>query len=282
MFVCVSGPCFQPPHAFCYLSLSLSSPFCCINFLCRKMVTAKIARYVVGIIGNIISFGLFFSPAPTFYGIVKKKAVEEFKPDPYIATVLNCAFWVFYGMPFVHPNSILVVTINGVGLVIEFVYLTIYYIYATNKGRKKLMIFLLIEAIFFAAVVVITMLAVHGTNRRSLVVGILCDIFNVMMYASPLTVMAKVIKTKSVKYMPFWLSLTNFLNGVCWTTYALIHPLDIYVLISNCIGAISGLVQLILYACYCSCKSENENDGDQDLKPSGGIQFSNVNGRDAV
>ncbi|XLT08672.1 hypothetical protein HN51_054465 [Arachis hypogaea] len=42
--------------------------------------------------------------------------------------------------------------------------------------------------------------------------------------------MAKVIKTNSVEYMPFWLSLTNFLNGVCWTTYALIHPFDIYVL----------------------------------------------------
>ncbi|RZB45915.1 Bidirectional sugar transporter SWEET6b isoform B [Glycine soja] len=391
------------------------------------MVSAAIARNVVGVIGNIISFGLFFSPAPTFYGIVKKKTVEEFKPDPYIATVLNCAFWVFYGMPFVHPNSILVVTINSVGLAFEFVYLTIYYVYATNKGRKKLLIFLLIEVVFFAAVALITMLALHGTRQRSLVVGVLSDIFNVMMYVSPLTIMAKVIKTKSVKYMPFWLSLANFLNGACWTTYALIHPFDLYVLvhptlllahpafhlngqkcplikfknkkahptplclstlyfsspslssahlrlelhfcasspssrpttsarrqqeaalvaedvpkmtedvpapgakasdgaeglvgddaegfpgrprdssmltsfadedarrraeekkntkkkgkgISNGIGAISGLIQLILYACYCSCNSKNDEDGDQDLKPSG-FQLSNLNGRAAV
>ncbi|KAK2410160.1 bidirectional sugar transporter SWEET5 [Trifolium repens] len=33
---------------------------------------------------------------PTFYKITKKKDVEEFKTDPYLATVLNCAFWVFY------------------------------------------------------------------------------------------------------------------------------------------------------------------------------------------
>jgi len=76
--------------------------------------------------------------SPTFYGIVKRRSVEEFKPDPYIATVLNCAFWVFYGMPFVHPNSILVLTINSVGLGFEFVYLTIYYIYATSKGRVRI------------------------------------------------------------------------------------------------------------------------------------------------
>lgn len=44
---------------------------------------------------------------------------------------------------------------------------------------------------------------------------------------------AKVIKTKSVKYMPFWLSVANFLNGLCWTTYALLHPFDIYVLVIN-------------------------------------------------
>ncbi|KAJ1377178.1 SWEET sugar transporter [Sesbania bispinosa] len=63
--------------------------------------------------------------------------------------------------------------------------------------------------------------------------------------------------------MPFWLSVANFLNGLCWTSYALIHPFDIYVLISNGIGAISELVQLILYAYYYSRKEEcNEQNGD--------------------
>ncbi|KAK7316434.1 hypothetical protein VNO77_35463 [Canavalia gladiata] len=231
------------------------------------MANGAVARYVIGIIGNIISFGLFFSPAPTFYKIIKQKSVEEFKPDPYIATVMNCAFWVFYGLPFVHPNSLLVVTINAVGLVFEFVYLAIFLIYATNAGRKKVLLFLLIEVIFFAAVALGTMLGLHGTKRRSLVIGVICDVFNVMMYVSPLTIMAKVIKTKSVKYMPFWLSLTNFLNGVCWATYALIHPFDLYVLISNGIGAISGLVQLILYAWYYR-KGENNDDDDGQVPKS--------------
>ena len=41
----------------------------------------------------------------------------------------------------------------------------------------------------------------------------------------------KVIKTKSVEYMPFLLSLVNFLNGCCWTAYALIR-FDLYVTVS--------------------------------------------------
>ncbi|XP_058773154.1 bidirectional sugar transporter SWEET5-like [Vicia villosa] len=232
------------------------------------MGNSSIARAAVGILGNVISFGLFLSPAPTFYGIIKKKAVEEFKPDPYLATIMNCAFWVLYGMPFVHPHSTLVYTINGTGVVIEIVFLTIFYIYSTNKGRKKLVLILAIETILFAAVVLITMLAFHDTTKRSLIVGVISGVFNVMMYFAPLTVMVKVIKTKSVKYMPFWLSLANLLNGLAWTTYAILHPFDIYILICNSIGVVSGIVQLILYACYCSNKDENNEDGDVEMKPT--------------
>jgi solute carrier family 50 protein (sugar transporter) len=42
----------------------------------------------------------------------------------------------------------------------------------------------------------------------------------------------KVIKTKSVEYMPFFLSLVSFLNGVCWISYALIK-FNLYVIVSN-------------------------------------------------
>jgi solute carrier family 50 (sugar transporter) len=72
---------------------------------------------------------------PVFWRIIKNKDVEEFKPDPYLATLLNCMLWVFYGLPVVHPNSILVVTINGIGLVIEGTYLLIFFIYATKRKR---------------------------------------------------------------------------------------------------------------------------------------------------
>jgi hypothetical protein len=61
----------------------------------------------------------------------------EFKPDLCLATLLNCMLWVFYGLPLVHPNSILVVTINGIGLVIESAYLIIFFIYATRNTRVR-------------------------------------------------------------------------------------------------------------------------------------------------
>lgn len=70
---------------------------------------------------------------PTFVRIVKKKSVEEYSPIPYLATLINCLVWVLYGLPMVHPDSTLVVTINGTGIVIEIVFLTIFFCFMRPK-----------------------------------------------------------------------------------------------------------------------------------------------------
>ncbi|XP_022773688.1 bidirectional sugar transporter SWEET4-like [Durio zibethinus] len=232
------------------------------------MVSTEVARTIVGTIGNVISFFLFASPIPTIVNMYKKKAAEEFKPDPYIATVMNCMLWVFYGLPIVHPDSTLVVAINSIGLAMELIYLSFFFIYAKRSGRLKVIGWLCIEIMLLGVVASCTLLLRKTHAQRSAIVGILCVIFGVLMYASPLTIMWKVIKTKSVKYMPFNLSLANFLNGIIWVTYALIR-FDLYILIGNGLGALSGAIQLILYACYFSSTSKkDDDDDDDDVKPS--------------
>ncbi|KAJ4845380.1 Bidirectional sugar transporter sweet5 [Turnera subulata] len=223
------------------------------------MTDTETTRTIVGILGNIISFFLFLSPVPTFATIIKDKAVHNFKPHPYVATVLNCMMWSFYGLPFVKPDSILVLTINAIGLAMEIVYVIIFFTYSPNKLRIKITVALLCEIGFMAAVVLITMLCFHTTGKRSMFVGILCIIFNIIMYASPLAVMKMVIKSKSVKYMPFTLSLANFLNGCIWVVYAFLK-FDINIFLPNCLGTMSGLVQLILYACYYKTTRWDEED----------------------
>ncbi|XP_077244056.1 nodulin MtN3 family protein isoform X1 [Tasmannia lanceolata] len=213
------------------------------------MVSADLARNIIGIIGNVISFGLFLSPVPTFITIIKKRAVEQYSPEPYLATLVNCMLWVFYGLPIVHPNSILVSTINGVGVLLEAVYLTIFFIFSGQKLRMKMVKILLVEFAFMAIVISLVMKLAYTHEKRSLIVGVLSVIFGTIMYAAPLGVMKMVIKTKSVKYMPFSLSLLSFLNGICWSSYALIR-FDFFVVIPNGLGTLLGLVQLILYACY--------------------------------
>ncbi|KAL9230575.1 hypothetical protein vseg_005910 [Gypsophila vaccaria] len=221
-----------------------------------------ITRSVVGAIGNAISVFLFVSPTPTFVSIYKKKSVEEFKADPYLATTMNCMLWVFYGLPIVHPKSILVVSTNASGLAIQFVFLLIFFIYADKKSRLKVLGWAAAEILFMIVVISITLLCFHTTKTRSFFVGTLCVIFCLGMYVAPLTIMRKVIKTKSVKYMPFWLSVGNFSNGVIWTIYAFL-PLDQWILIPNGLGAISGAAQLILYSCYCKTTPKDYVDDEK-------------------
>ena len=50
---------------------------------------------------------------------------------------MNCLLWFFYGLPIVHSNSTLVLTINGIGLVIEGAYIIIFIIYAAKNTRVR-------------------------------------------------------------------------------------------------------------------------------------------------
>ncbi|WOL04642.1 hypothetical protein Cni_G13364 [Canna indica] len=123
--------------------------------------------------------------------------------------------WTFYDLPIVHPDSLLVITINGIGLALETFDLTIFIIYSTHGGRLKVFKILAGEILFVAAVVVAMLLTVHTYEKWSLIVGVLCIIFETCIYAPPLSMMKLVIQTKSIKYMPFTLSMASFLNGVC-------------------------------------------------------------------
>ncbi|RWW32422.1 hypothetical protein GW17_00002904 [Ensete ventricosum] len=148
-------------------------------------------------------------------------------------------FWVFYGLPIVHPNSLLVVTINGIGLILEAIYLVIFLVYAPRQGRLKVSKILAAEVSFMTVVVVVVLLTAHTHEKRSLIVGILCIIFGTCMYASPLSVM-----------------------------------------IPNGLGALFGLAQLILYACYYKSTPKAGTKAEVELPTA--PTFKNIIKRKAV
>ncbi|RRT42895.1 hypothetical protein B296_00022107 [Ensete ventricosum] len=200
-----------------------------------------------------------FRHRPTFVKIWKKGSVQEFSPIPYVATLLNCMMWVVYGLPMVHPHSMLVITINGSGLVIELSYVLLFIVYSSGGKRLKVLVMLLAQTAFVGVVALLVLTLAHTHERRSMIVGVLCVFFGTMMYAAPLSVMVSppamlglnkmVIRSKSVEYMPLSLSLASFFNGVCWTAYALIR-FDPYITIPNGLGVMFAVAQLVLYAMY--------------------------------
>ncbi|CAL9171632.1 unnamed protein product [Musa hybrid cultivar] len=203
--------------------------------------------FFVGILGNVISILVFASPIGTFRRIVTTKSTESFKGLPYITTLLSTSLWTFYGL--LKPGGLLVVTVNGVGTVLQAIYIILFLIYAPNDTRAKMAKLVgLLNVGFFGAVVVVTLLSVHA-SMRLLVVGFLCAALTVGMYASPMAAMSTVVKTKSVEYMPFFLSFFLFLNGGVWSVYSVLVR-DFFIGVPNAIGFALGSAQLVLYAVY--------------------------------
>ncbi|XVE89620.1 hypothetical protein DITRI_Ditri20bG0010600 [Diplodiscus trichospermus] len=244
--------CIHPSHnrnipilselisSFLYLQLLFLSSLASVPSMASLSV-------IIGIIGNVISILVFTSPMKTFWGVIKKKSTENYKGIPYITTLLSTSLWTFYGI--INPDGLLVVTVNCAGAIFQLIYVTLFLIYAPkDKKVKTAKLVAVLNVGFLGAVIAVTLLAIHG-NTRLTFVGILCAALTIGMYASPLSAMRTVIKTKSVEYMPFLLSFFLFLNAGVWSAYAVLVK-DIYIGVPNAIGFILGSAQLILYAIY--------------------------------
>ncbi|KAJ6694512.1 hypothetical protein OIU85_005216 [Salix viminalis] len=174
------------------------------------------------------------------------KSTQNYKGAPYITTLLSTSLWTFYGL--LKP-AILIVTVNGAGAIFQLTYVTIFLVYATrDKKIKTARLVAILNVGFLGAVIAVTILAMHGGLRITFV-GVLCAALTIGMYAAPLSAMKLVIQTKSVEYMPFFLSFFLFLNGGVWSVYALLVK-DYYIGVPNAFGFVLGSAQLILYMVY--------------------------------
>ncbi|GLJ52234.1 hypothetical protein SUGI_1111160 [Cryptomeria japonica] len=88
---------------------------------------------------NLKLLSIFVKAFPTskiFCNICKWRSTRDYSGFPYVTRILNCALWVLYGLPIVKPNCILVSTINGIGLGMQIIYTTIFFIFCKDKDRR--------------------------------------------------------------------------------------------------------------------------------------------------
>ncbi|XP_028765211.1 bidirectional sugar transporter SWEET10 [Neltuma alba] len=208
--------------------------------------------FIFGILGNIISFMVFLAPMPTFYLIYKKKSAEGFQSYPYVVALFSCMLWIYYAL--VKNNAtLLLITINSYGIVVEIIYLAIFLVYAPKKLRLATIKLLLLLNVFgFGAMLLSTLYLSHG-NTRYQIIGWICLVVNISVFAAPLLIIRKVIKTKSVEYMPFTLSMFLTANAVMWFFYGLFLK-DYFIALPNTLGFLFGIVQMVLYLMFRNAK----------------------------
>ncbi|KAL6634263.1 hypothetical protein ACP70R_026934 [Stipagrostis hirtigluma subsp. patula] len=203
--------------------------------------------FTFGILGNIISLMVFLSPLPTFYRVYRKKSTEGFQSTPYVVTLFSCMLWIYYAL--LKSGAELLITINGVGCVIETAYIAMYLAYAPKAARVLTAKMLLgLNVGLFGLVALGTMLLSKGSLRVQ-VLGWINVAVALSVFAAPLSIMRLVIRTKSVEFMPFSLSFFLVLSAVIWFAYGALKK-DVFVAVPNVLGFVFGVAQMALYMAY--------------------------------
>ncbi|XP_011020821.1 PREDICTED: bidirectional sugar transporter N3-like [Populus euphratica] len=211
--------------------------------------------FTFGILGNIISTMVFLAPVPTFIRIFKKKSTEDFQSLPYLMALFSSMLWLYYAM--LKKDTILLVTINSFGCLIETTYIAIYIVYATRESRvSTIKLLISMNMGLFSLILLLAHFLVSGSVRVK-VLGWLCVALSVCVFAAPLNILKQVIRTKSVEFMPFTLSFFLTLSAVMWFAYGLLLK-DLCVALPNILGFILGLLQMVLYGIYRNAQKVEE------------------------
>ncbi|KAK6937435.1 SWEET sugar transporter [Dillenia turbinata] len=209
--------------------------------------------FAFGLLGNIVSFMVYLSPLPTFYKIYKKKSTEGFQSIPYIVALFSAMLILYYA--FLKTNGFMLITINSIGCVMESTYLIMYIIYAPKKAKlHTAKLLTLLNVVAYGLIILSTFLFLKGSQRVT-IVGWICAVFSVSVFAAPLSIMRRVIKTKSTEYMPFSLSLCLTICAILWFFYGFLIK-DMYIAVPNVLGFGFGIAQMILYMMYKDGKKQ--------------------------
>lgn len=208
-------------------------------------------RLAVGIMGNAASLLLYAAPILTFARVIKKRSTEKFSCIPYIITLANCLLYTWYGLPIVSNKweNFPLVTINGLGILFEFSFISIYFWFSEARKKIKVTMVMVPVLIYFSVTAAVSTFVFHDHHHRKQFTGSVGLLSSVGMYASPLVVMKQVIQTKSVEFMPFYLSFFSFLATSLWLIYGLLSH-DLFIASPNFVGVPLGILQLLLYCKY--------------------------------
>ncbi|GAB2247695.1 hypothetical protein Droror1_Dr00007577 [Drosera rotundifolia] len=197
---------------------------------------------------NITSFVVYLAPVPTFARIIRKKSTEGFQCIPYSVALFSAMLTLYYAL-LKENNRTMLISINSVGCTIECIYLIIYLSYATRQNKVHTAWLLILFNVVLYGLIVVSTMQLFGGDLRVIVVGWACAAFSVCVFASPLAIMRRVIREKSVEFMPFQLSLCLTFTAIIWFLYGIIIK-DFFVAVPNVLGFFLGVAQMILYVIY--------------------------------
>eukprot|EP00301_Raphidiophrys_heterophryoidea_P014838 c2330_g1_i1.p1 GENE.c2330_g1_i1~~c2330_g1_i1.p1 ORF type:complete len:311 (+),score=48.87 c2330_g1_i1:70-933(+) len=211
----------------------------------------------LGWLGMCAALVMFLGPIPVFRVIIGSKDVQKYSPTTYVAGILNCGLWLTYSI--ITPDRFQPMLTNMMGGTLEIIYIVLFFYFAKASGKRDLLKQIVLAGTLYTISIAATIwLAPSLTflqqqnpemSLKSIFLGWVCVVVNVVLYGAPLSILRLVITTKSSHYLSISIAVGTLLCAATWSAYALCVS-DINILLPNLIGILLAVVQIVVWAIY--------------------------------
>lgn len=200
-----------------------------------------ISTIVAPALGATLANCLFLAHAPAVIAAVRKGELGDVNPDPF---------------PMILGNNLLFTTLGGIqkdpyivasvlpGANAAVFYLLAAYSLAPIDVRRR-MAFTLAPLLLVGSALIVW--SVFGDAEQA--VGIVGNVVSFAMFASPLSLFARMIREKTSAYIDRRFMVMQLVNCTCWIAYSL-SVQSYYILPPNCAGELFGILQLAMVCRY--------------------------------
>ena len=209
-------------------------------------------------LGNGLSIIYFISPLIEIIRLFKGKINRNSIPVFLLLSILfNCLFWCIFG--YLHdPIWLSMIITNGIGLVVNiglmFLYLYLFLDHAIKPfvGYGFFVVNLLVEITYLIYELMNSKIITESDDS----LGYIAMIFNVIMYASPITNIVQLFRTKSKDFLPIYTNSIGFFSCTVFIIYGIITKSK-ETWISNTASLVVIVIQIAFWA-YFYLKHQEE------------------------
>ena len=219
------------------------------------MSAVMVAERVCPAVGFVLSSALYCSPLPTLRSCISKGSLGQFNPLPSALMVIGTTAWLGYGLGVQNPW---ITATNVPGTLVAIAQLVVM-LPLMRPGRQLTQVQATVLGGATCTTLLWAKLIFGGVSSavRSRVLGTYATVICIALFASPLSTITTVVKTRNAASVLAPLTASQVLNCLMWTVYGVFAAKDIFVWGPNGTGLVLGLVQLALKLCFPSVSEDD-------------------------
>lgn len=209
-------------------------------------------EHFVPALGVLVANALFLSPLKPVLAAKRQNALGPLNPLVYCAMHANCVGWLVYA--FLKRDPYILASNFGGALLAQFMVLScVGAADASSAHERQARDAAIRSALFFGGVLAAAGAAISFSNlaleQAARAWGFVTVAILLVFYASPLSVLARVLRSRNSASLQLPFAGMNAINGLLWAAYGLAVK-DAFVWAPNAAGAVFGVLQVALCLLY--------------------------------